>query len=77
LSRWWHRGWLALGRHRPADLVEFTAPGLPNLRTCSCRWVLGLRVGDLTGEQAAGPLGPDDVLWAPRWVYQDALDRAW
>jgi hypothetical protein len=75
MNRWWHRGWLALGRHRPADLVEFTAPGLPNLRTCTCRWVLGLRVGDLEG--LADSPDADLMIWAPRWVFQDALDQAW
>jgi hypothetical protein len=64
-----------LGRHRPQDLVEFTAEGLPNLRTCACRWVLGLRVGDLAG-MAEAP-DADRVVWAPRWVFQDALQRQW
>lgn len=63
-----HR-WTGLGGHR-AEGIGLELPGLPPLRACACRWVLGLRVGDLAGLADAPNAG--EVLWAPRWVYEHA-----
>jgi hypothetical protein len=66
-----------LGRHR-LTAEELAVPGdpwAPRLRRCACRWVLGLRVGDLPGCEEL----PDAevVLWTPRWVLERAMREVW
>lgn len=80
--RFWHR-WSAgaIGGHRPsgAELVLPLDPTAPRLLRCECRWVLAVDLAAFL-EQATGVrprLPGDGLLWAPRWVLEDALREGW
>jgi hypothetical protein len=77
----WHR-WSAglLGPHRPTgvELAMPQDPTVPRLLACDCRWVLAVDVGWFL--EASGfevPADLDRLVWAPRWVLEDAFREVW
>ena len=72
-----HR-WLLLGPHR-TNGQEWEHPlGAPALLRCSCRWVLGLDLPAFVGPDVDLSGLPDGgILWAPRWVLEDAWRAVW